>query len=254
MSTSGDELRCCTTAGVKPEWISSVRHTERGTVVEEEIGVALKRARLDKKLSLRQVADQLGISTSLLSQVENGKTQPSVKTLFGLATVLEVSLDQIVSGRSGLDIELPQNRDAAAGIQRAADNPVLEMENGVTWQRLATGGRTEIEPLYVTYEVGASSSVDGKQMRHDGAEFAYILEGTLRLRLDFDEHDLGPGDSFCFDSSRPHLFYNPGTVPARGVWFVFDTASHTADVKSLLDAMRTANGTGQSRTHLPTFR
>ena len=133
MSTSGDELRCCTTAGVKPEWISSVRHTERGKVVEEDIGVAFKRARLDKKLSLRQIADQLGISTSLLSQVENGKTQPSVKTLFGLATVLEVSLDKILSGRSGLDIELPQNRDAAAGIQRAADNPVLEMENGVSW-------------------------------------------------------------------------------------------------------------------------
>lgn len=73
-------------------------------------------------------------------------------------------------------------------------------------------------------------------------------------RLDFDENDLGPGDSFCFDSSRPHLFYNPGTVPARGVWFVFDTATHTADIRSLLDAMRTANGSGESRTHLPTFR
>ncbi|WP_308114917.1 helix-turn-helix domain-containing protein [Rhodococcus opacus] len=222
--------------------------------MDEEIGVALKRARLDKKLSLRQVAEQLNISTSLLSQVENGKTQPSVKTLFGLANVLEVSLDEIVSGRSGRDIQMPQDRDAAAGIQRSADNPVLEMEDGVTWQRLATGGHTEIEPLYVTYEVGASSSVDGKLMRHAGVEFAYILEGHLRLKLDFDEHELGPGDSFCFDSSRPHLFYNPGAVATRGIWFVFENAAaHTTDVHALLDALRPTNGTGRSRTHLPLF-
>ncbi|WP_312033614.1 MULTISPECIES: XRE family transcriptional regulator [unclassified Rhodococcus (in: high G+C Gram-positive bacteria)] len=220
--------------------------------MDDEIGVALKRARLDKKMSLRQVAEQLNISTSLLSQVENGKTQPSVKTLFGLATVLEVSLDEIVTGRS-LGIQLPQDRDAAAGIQRSADNPVLEMENGVTWQRLATGGRTDIEPLYVTYQAGASSSVDGKLMRHAGAEFAYILEGVLRLKLDFDEHELGPGDSFCFDSSRPHLFYNPGTIATRGVWFVFDNAPAAPDVNSLLDALRPTNGTGKSRTHLPLF-
>ncbi|MFD1811648.1 helix-turn-helix domain-containing protein [Rhodococcus gannanensis] len=195
--------------------------------MDEEIGVALKRARLDKKMSLRQVAEPLGISTSLLSQVENGKTQPSVKTLFGLATVLGVSLDEIVSGRSG-DVHAPRNLDAAAGIQRSTDDPVLEMENGVVWRRLATAGRTEVEPLHVTYAVGASSSLEGKMMRHAGVEFAYILEGTLRLRLDFDEHELRAGDSFCFDSSRPHLFFNAGAVAARGVWFVVDAEAFTS--------------------------
>lgn len=223
-------------------------------MVDEEIGVALKRARLDKNLSLRQVAEELNISTSLLSQVENGKTQPSVKTLFGLANVLEVSLDAIVSGRSGHDIQVAQNRDARGGIQRAADNPVIEMENGVTWERLATGGHTDIEPLYVTYEVGASSSVDGKLMRHTGVEFACVLVGTLRLKLDFDEHELGPGDSFCFDSSRPHLFYNPGTVATRGIWLVFDTAG-APPLTSTRDSMRSdpPKQLDRSRTHPPLF-
>lgn len=224
-------------------------------MVDEEIGVALKRARLDKKLSLRRVAEQLGISTSLLSQVENGKTQPSVKTLFGLATVLEVSLDEIAIGRSRLEARAPQDRDAAAGIQRFADNPVLEMENGVIWQRLATGGHTEIEPLYVTYEVGASSSVDGKMMRHSGVEFAYLLEGTLRLKLEFDEHEIRPGDSFCFDSSRPHMFYNAGAVAARGVWFVVDTDAFATNSTGVAESSPQAiGGTFAGRNHLPQFR
>ncbi|WP_256974043.1 cupin domain-containing protein [Rhodococcus sp. NCIMB 12038] len=211
--------------------------------MDEAIGVAFKRARLQKKMSLRQVAEPLGISTSLLSQVENQKTQPSVKTLFGLAAVLGVSLDEIATGGTGLDgaeVRLAQNQDTAAGIQRAIDNPVLEMEKGVRWERLATGGRTDIEPLFVTYEPGASSSVDGKLMRHAGVEFAYVLEGTLRLKLDFDEHELRAGDSFCFDSCRPHLFYNAGDVAARGVWFVFDTASRSSDTTALNDALRAA--------------
>ncbi|PBC49293.1 XRE family transcriptional regulator [Rhodococcus sp. ACS1] len=204
-------------------------------------------------MSLRQVAEPLGISTSLLSQVENQKTQPSVKTLFGLAAVLGVSLDEIATGGTGLDgaeVRLAQNQDAAAGIQRAVDNPVLEMEKGVRWERLATGGRTDIEPLFVTYEPGASSSVDGKLMRHAGVEFAYVLEGTLRLKLDFDEHELRAGDSFCFDSCRPHLFYNAGDVAARGVWFVFDSVSRSSDTTALNGALR-ARGIEPGRSTSP---
>jgi transcriptional regulator with XRE-family HTH domain len=209
--------------------------------VDEAIGVAFKRARLQRKMSLRQVAEPLGISTSLLSQVENQKTQPSVKTLFGLAAALGVSLDEIATGGTGTDaaeVRFAQNQDVAAGIQRATNNPVLEMERGVRWERLATGGRTDIEPLFVTYEPGASSSVDGKLMRHSGVEFAYVLEGTLRLKLEFDEHELHVGDSFCFDSCRPHLFYNAGEVAVRGVWFVFDSSSQARDLNALNGATR----------------
>jgi uncharacterized cupin superfamily protein len=72
----------------------------------------------------------------------------------------------------------------------------------------------------VTYQPGGSSSVEGKLMRHSGIEYAYILEGSLTLQLEFETHVLGPGDSLQFDSIRPHLFTNNGTTVARGVWFV----------------------------------
>ena len=97
-------------------------------------------------------------------------------------------------------------------MQRAADNPVLEMENGVRWERLAIGDGGPADALLVTYAPGASSSVEGRLMRHAGVEYAYILEGELTLQLDFDTYVLGPGDSLHFDSVRPHLYSNRAIV------------------------------------------
>ena len=87
------------------------------------------------------------------------------------------------------------------------------------WERLAVG-EGAADALLVTYEPGATSSVEGRLMRHSGVEYAYILEGELTLQLDFDTYVLGPGDSLHFDSVRPHLYSNNGSTPARGIWFV----------------------------------
>jgi quercetin dioxygenase-like cupin family protein len=115
-------------------------------------------------------------------------------------------------------------------IQRAADNPVLEMENGVRWERLASGVGKSAEALLVTYEPGASSSIEGKLMRHSGIESAYILEGELTLQLEFDVHVLGPGDSLQFDSVLPHLYSNKGKTIAKGVWFVVGRRQEVEDL------------------------
>ncbi len=140
-------------------------------------------------------------------------------TLYARANLLSVSTDELL----GLETERSHNsppRTAHLDVQRGVDNPVIEMENGVRWERLAMGRGGPADALLVTYEPGASSSLEGKLMRHAGAEYAYLLDGVITLQLEFDTHELGRGDSLFFDSSRPHMFTNNGSVPARGVWFV----------------------------------
>ena len=105
-------------------------------------------------------------------------------------------------------------------MQRGSENPAIEMENGVRWERLAIGEGGPADAFLVSYERGATSSVEGRLMRHSGIEYAYLLEGELTLQLDFDTHVLHPGDSLQFDSVRPHLYSNNGSVVARGIWFV----------------------------------
>lgn len=185
-----------------------------------EIGAQLRDARRARGLSLRSVAQSLGVSASLLSQVETGKVQPSVSTLYALVNHLGVSVDQLLGVDVGTGETAYAVPDGTPPVQRAGEGAVLEMENGVTWERLAAGAGSPVDPILVTYAPGASSSVEGRMMRHAGVEYAYVTQGRLTLQLDFESLELGPGDSLHFDSSRPHLYTNHGTEVARGVWFV----------------------------------
>ncbi|WP_349902267.1 helix-turn-helix domain-containing protein [Parafrigoribacterium humi] len=192
-------------------------------MTENSVGARLREARTLRRLSLRSLAQSLGVSASLISQVETGKTQPSVSTLYAMATHLGLSLDELLGGApAGTHAATRPDRTAATvpNVQRASDNAVLEMENGVRWEHLASEPGGPGDAVLVTYQPGGSSSVEGKLMRHSGIEYAYILEGSLTLQLEFETHVLGPGDSLQFDSIRPHLFTNNGTTVARGVWFV----------------------------------
>jgi len=197
----------------------------KGESMHHDIGAELRRVRESQKLSLRAVATAVGVSASLLSQVETGKTQPSVSTLYALVNHLGVSLDGLM-GQKRAESNSPSSEiattdsDRGGVVQRKADNPQIDMENGVTWERLAVGGTAVADPLVVTYAPGGSSAIDGKLMRHAGLEYGSILEGRLTLRIDFDTYELDPGDSFCFDSGRPHLYENTTAHPAKGVWFV----------------------------------
>lgn len=210
--------------------------TSKEASVHLDLGSELRRIRESQKLSLRSVATAVGVSPSLLSQVETGKTQPSVSTLYALVNHLGVSLDGLMGqhrpsamdqvsaptqGSSGLVANGSNGSHGSNGVvQRAVDNPMIEMENGVTWERLADGGSDIADPLIVTYAPGASSSVDGKLMRHSALEYGTIIEGQLTLKIDFDEYVMNPGDSFCFDANRPHMYVNNSARPARGLWFV----------------------------------
>ncbi|MEV0685312.1 helix-turn-helix domain-containing protein [Nocardia sp. NPDC050378] len=191
--------------------------------MQDKIGPALKQARLARGSSLRGLATAAGISASQLSQIENNKSQPSVSTLYALVNHLEVSLDDLLGLRYGRTTEPAGHSDMTRStgvVQRAADNPVLEMANGVRWEKLAVDPNAGVDALLVTYEPGAASSVDRMPMRHSGTEYAYLFTGELTLLLDFDRHTLGAGDSLCFDSTRPHMYVNQSSEPARGVWFV----------------------------------
>ena len=204
-----------------------------------EIGARLREARQARSLSLRSVAQDLGVSASLISQVETGKTQPSVATLYAMANLLEISVDDL------LGLQAARAEPAAApgpflAVQRGADNPAIEMENGVRWERLAMGRNGPADALLVTYQPGASSSVEGRLMRHAGVEYAYLLSGVITLQLEFDKYELAAGDSLHFDSSRPHLFSNEGREPATGLWFVVGRRE--------AEAMPSA---GVSRSHVP---
>jgi transcriptional regulator with XRE-family HTH domain len=206
--------------------------------VELDLGAKLRQEREAKNLSLRSVATAVGVSASLLSQVETGKTQPSVSTLYSLVTYLGLSMDDLMGRQSVVtraanrkvsEVATEQVEASDQVVQRAIDNPTIDMENGVHWERLAVGNTQWVSPIMVTYAPGGSSSVEGKLMRHEAIEYGVIIEGSLTLKLEFKTYELNAGDSFCFDAHRPHMYFNPTDKDTKGVWFVMANGDDTYD-------------------------
>lgn len=190
------------------------------------LGERLRAARRAKGYSLRELAAEIGVSASLLSQVENGKSQASVTNLHALVTALDITLDElfVAGGASPADTAKghhlsPSLHAALNPVHRAGERPVLKMASGVTWERLSSLLSHLVDAQLVTYAPGGSSSSNDTLSRHNGTEFAYLIEGELTLRLGYDEYRLYAGDSLSFDSTVPHAYENRGDVTARGVWF-----------------------------------
>ncbi len=194
-----------------------------------DMGDRLREARQGKGMSLRALAERLGVSPSLISQVETGRAKPSVSTLYAICTELGISLDELLftDARNGAqpaptlppqdqtDIVLP-----GEPVQRAGSRKSIRLASGVVWERLTTASIPEVDFFYVTYEVGGASSAEDAFQRHPGQEWGYILSGRLGVRIGFDEYVLEPGDAIAFDSTTPHRLFNAGNEPVHGVWFV----------------------------------
>lgn len=220
-----------------------------------DIGKKLRDARRHHDMSLRELAAAADVSASLLSQIENGKTNPSVMSLYNIAAALSLPMDYFFpdigpqerenggGDRSATEDNETQKTASEARLLRVeealsggdtlfdtneSDEPLvrrdaratIELMGGVAWERLTPGPEDSVEFLEVCYDV---ESVSGPAMsRHAGREFGFILEGELTLELAFERYVLHAGDSIIFDSATPHRLINSGDVPMRAIWVVFD--------------------------------
>jgi len=198
------------------------------------IGPRIREERARREVTIRALARVVGVSPSLISQIETGKSQPSVSTLYGITSALGLSLEDLFDASDGEESAATAasvtgirylSRDRTKGVGPHVspdDRELLTLETGVTWERLGQVPNHHVEFLLVTYQPGSSSSADGRLMRHSGTEYAYLISGELELALGFDKYPLAAGDSVCFESTRPHGYHNHGKLPAVGVWFVVE--------------------------------
>jgi transcriptional regulator with XRE-family HTH domain len=187
----------------------------------EAIGDRLRAERQKAGISQRELARRLGLSASMISQLESGLSKPSVGTLYAIVTELDLSLDKVIRGDNYDDGPTePQASDAITPLVHPEDRQVIDLDSGVRWEELTATSEDGVDFLHATYEVGGASTPEESLMRHHGREYGYIVSGTLGIQIGFDEYELSAGDSIAFDSTRPHRLYNKGDVPVHAVWFV----------------------------------
>ena len=200
-----------------------------------QLGAAIRAAREERGLSLREVARRVGVSPSFVSQVETGKANPSVGTLYSLVGVLGTSLDDLIGEAGGNGVPVPAASEGAAPptaghptgswppvevpVQTAAGRKRLQM-TGVVWERLTHDHDPYVDFLHVEYAPGSESCAPEELMRHGGREYGHVLGGRLEVQIGFETYSIGPGDSIHFDSTTPHRLSNPYDEPCTAIWFV----------------------------------
>jgi transcriptional regulator with XRE-family HTH domain len=191
-----------------------------------DLGSRLREERERARISQRELARRLGVSASLISQIESGQSKPSVSTLYAIVTELDVSLDDVfrihddeLSIATAVGAE-SESAVVARPVVHPTERHVVELDSGVIWERLTSHEHEDVDFLHVIYDVGGSSASDERLMRHPGREYGYVVSGRLGVQLGFERHELGPGDSIAFDSTTPHRLWNLGDEAVHGIWFV----------------------------------
>ena len=188
------------------------------------IGERLRDERTRRGISQRELANRLGLSPSLISQIETGRSKPSVSTLYAIVTELQISVDRLFESNHQPVTAAPADDGSAPMMVKPVVHPderhVLELESGVRWERLTSEHDNKVDFLYVTYEVAGASSTDGTLMRHPGREYGYVISGRLTVQIRFQEFVLEQGDSIAFDSTQPHRLWNAGDRPTHALWYV----------------------------------
>lgn len=194
-----------------------------GAGLPASLGAALRAGRTQRAMSVRALARQVGVSASLVSQIETGKVNPSVGTLVSIATALDLSLDELFfdAEQEAASAGGSVTRSPAPGpVLHKRDRRRLDLATGVHWYRLTPTAEHGVDFLFVVYDVGGESCPPDALMRHHGREHGLVLSGRLAATIGFDTHELGPGDSIVFNADAPHRLATIGSEPTTAVWVI----------------------------------
>src|SRR5690348_9682424 len=211
-------------------------HGERATAgggdLAGDIGRRLAAHRAQRGMRVAELAREVGVTPSLISQIERGMSRPSVSTLFAIAQALDVPVDAFFRepagppGPGGADGPVGAGDGPPAGpgqvaaadvryVVRRGGRAVIDIEGGVRWERLTRSTLDHLDFFELVYEPGAESHP--RQYTHPGTEMVLVMSGCLEITIGFERYLLEPGDSIDFPSSMPHRYVNPSAQTARAV-------------------------------------
>lgn len=177
------------------------------------IGGRVRHARRVKGYQLRDLAEKVGCSESLLSKIENDKVLPSLQMLHKIATELDTSIGYLFadpSDHNRIVMRKGERQIIRTGSQGNRRSEGVQLEWLVPYPEsgLLSGS------IHIVAPGGGSEGL----IEHKGEEMGYVLEGEFEITVGEQIFRLNAGDSFFFPSMLPHGYSNPGTVVTRVLW------------------------------------
>jgi transcriptional regulator with XRE-family HTH domain len=168
-----------------------------------QLGRKIRDLRLRRGMTVQQLADAGHLSKGFISQVENGRTSPSLATLGDLAAALRTSVSYLVA-----------DDEPTPHVVRATERPRLDIGDATAQvEVLSALPPRNLELLLMEMPPGAPDA--GHSHSYDGEECVLCLAGRVRLRQGDRSYTLEPGDSCHYDGRTPHTIANAGAETAR---------------------------------------
>ena len=174
-------------------------------IVPPRVGALIRARRRQLHMTLQEICEAAGISMGYLSQVERDQATPSLGTLAQIARGLDVGMDYFIS--------TPSIEDS---LTRAEERQKFSVDgSSIRYERIAADFAGNILSSFV---LNIPPGYRSETVSHEGEEILYVLEGTIKQKLDDEEIEMKAGDSLHFRGNRPHAWWNDSGRPARLLW------------------------------------
>lgn len=162
------------------------------------IGRNLRHLRARRGHSLDRLAKLSGVSRAMLSQIETGKSAPTISVLWKVAAALDVSITQLLPARA-----------PPPWVSRRGEAAVTQSRDGAATRRALH--RLDVNPGVQMFEIAlALDGVDAIEAAPPGSRATLVVP---RGKISFSLNDeppvaLGEGDAVAFACDQRHVFRN----------------------------------------------
>ncbi|MTI94143.1 MAG: helix-turn-helix domain-containing protein [Firmicutes bacterium] len=164
-----------------------------------ELGVKIRSKRIEKKLSLKELATLIDKTPSFLSQVERGLAEPSITSLRKIANALEVPIFYFLL-----------NPEEHNPVVRRKQRKILSFPGySLTFELLSPNLNQQMEMIQGRLKPGAATC--DKPLTHLGEECTVVLAGTMEIQVGSEKYTLTEGDCIYYFASIPHKITNIGS-------------------------------------------
>lgn len=171
-----------------------------------DVGERLKSIREYHGLSQRELAKRAGVTNSTISMIEKNSVSPSVSSLKKVLQGIPMSLVEFFAE----DVDSESTQPVVYGPDDLLDLSVNNVQLKLVGRAF---GRRALAFMIETYKPGSDTGAD--LYVHDGEEAGLVIDGAFELTVGNEVYTLRKGDSYYFDSTRPHRFRNPYNEPCQ---------------------------------------
>ncbi len=165
------------------------------------IGKRLSKMRREKKLTLKNLANETGLSTDRISQIEKGEIIPPVAVILQLSKALEIDSSILLREEKKL-----AGKQSDADYQKRTEDYTYETLTPEARHKRLKAFKISIDP---------KSDHKGVSYQHQGEEFVYVLKGRVEVTVGENKNTLTPGKSLHFNSSIIHKLRNTSDKKAE---------------------------------------